>query len=410
MTDSAVHDADQVIVLDRQFMTDPHATYEVLRRARPVTRAKMVHGLPIWLITRYDDVRAALTDPRLAKDSAGLGAVFDRLVPAHRRMPYGPEMGAHMLNSDPPQHSRLRALVNRGFTSRSIGVLRPRIEAIAEGLADALAARLVAGEELDLIDAFSFPLPMTVICEILGVPAEHRSDFRKWSNMVLSSAPMDERAPSFAAMAEFLMGLVADKRAHPGDDMLSTVVAASEDADQLTENEAVSMAFLLLVAGHDTTVNLISNGVLALLRNPEQLARLRADPTMVAGAVEEFLRFDGPLNLATMRFTAEPVTIAGTEIPAGELVLVSLASANRDPDRFSRPDELDLSRGGTNLAFGHGIHHCLGAALARLEGQVALRALLDRVPPFELAAQPDELVWRDSTLMRGLTQLPIRRT
>jgi cytochrome P450 len=366
----------------------------------------------VWLVTRYADARAALIDPRLAKDAAAFGGLLERhLVTTQHRIRFAEVLLGHMLNSDPPDHTRLRKLVNRAFTGRAIAALRPRIEAIAAELTDAMAARVEAGEHtVDLLDAFAFPLPMTVICEILGVPAEHRSDFRKWSNMVLSSAPMDERAPSFAAMAEFLMGLVADKRAHPGDDMLSTVVAASEDADQLTENEAVSMAFLLLVAGHDTTVNLISNGVLALLRNPEQLARLRADPTMVAGAVEEFLRFDGPLNLATMRFTAEPVTIAGTEIPAGELVLVSLASANRDPDRFSRPDELDLSRGGTNLAFGHGIHHCLGAALARLEGQVALRALLDRVPPFELAAQPDELVWRDSTLMRGLTQLPIRRT
>jgi cytochrome P450 len=408
MNESTLHDADQVVVLDKQFMTDPHTTYETLRQQRPVTRARMIHGLPIWLITRYDDVRAALVDPRLAKDSAGLSSVFDRVVDKNRRMPYGPEMSAHMLNSDPPQHSRLRALVNRGFTSKSIALLRPRIVAVAEELADAVAARLEQGEELDLIDSFSFPLPMTVICEILGVPAEHRDDFRAWSNVVVSSAPMEERRPSFAAMAEFLIGLIADKRAHPGDDMLSMVVAASE-GDQLTENEAVSMAFLLMVAGHDTTVNLISNGTLALLRNPDQLAELRADPSILGSAVEEFLRFDGPLNLATMRFTAEPVTIAGTEIPAGELVLVSLASANRDPDRYPRPDELDLRRGGTNLAFGHGIHHCLGAALARMEGQVAFRALLDRVPPFELAAEPDELAWRDSTLMRGLVALPIRR-
>ncbi|WP_028937465.1 cytochrome P450 family protein [Pseudonocardia spinosispora] len=409
MTGSAVHDADQVIRLDKTFMADPHAVYELLRRERPVARARSEQGLPVWLITRYDDVRAALVDPRLAKDSAGLGAVFDRVVPPDKRMPFGPELTAHMLNSDPPQHTRLRALVNRGFTGRSIALMRPRIEAIAAELAEALAARLAAGEEVDLLDEFAFPLPMTVISEILGVPGEHRDEFRGWSNHALSSAPIEERAPSLMAMAEFLTRLVADKRARPGEDMLSAAVAASEDTDHLSDNEAVAMAFLLLVAGHETTVNLISNGMLALLRNPDQLVQLRADPSLLPGAVEEFLRFDGPLNLATMRFTAEPVTIAGTDIPQGELVLVSLASANRDPDHFERPDELDLRRGGTNLAFGHGIHHCLGAALARLEGQIAFRALLDQVPPFELAGNPEDLIWRDSTLIRGVKRLHIRR-
>jgi cytochrome P450 len=249
---------------------------------------------------------------------------------------------------------------------------------------------------------------MTMICEILGVPGEQRDAFRGWSNTVLSTAPIDERAAAAAAMAQFLTALVADKRARPGEDLLSAAVAISEDADQLSQNEAVSMAFLLLVAGHETTVNLIGNGMLALLRNPEQLAQLRADPSLLPGAVEEFLRLDGPVNLATMRFTTEPVTIAGTDIPAGELVLLALASANRDPAHYPDPDELDVHRDTTNLAFGHGIHHCLGAPLARLEGEIAFRTLLDRFPTMVLAGEPDELTWRNSTLMRGLTRLPVR--
>ncbi|MDT7638649.1 MAG: hypothetical protein QOC83_2937, partial [Pseudonocardiales bacterium] len=341
--------------------------------------------------------------------------IFERRThDAQHRARLSQELSAHMLNSDPPDHTRLRRLVSRGFTARSIGRLRPRIEQIAAELTEAMAARLAAvgsgadAAAVDLIDAFAFPLPMTVICEILGVPGGRRYDFRAWSNTLLSSAPLEERAASAAAMAQYLTQLVADKRAHPGEDVLSAVVAASEDADQLSDHEAVSMAFLLLVAGHETTVNLIGNGMLALLRNPGQLAQLRADPSLVPGAVEEFLRLDGPVNLATMRFSAEPVTIAGTEIPAGEIVLLALGSANRDPAHYERPDELDVHRGTGNLAFGHGIHHCLGAPLARLEGEIAFRALLDRFPDLELAGEPGELSWRNSTLFRGLDRLPVR--
>jgi cytochrome P450 len=272
-----------------------------------------------------------------------------------------------------------------------------------------MAARLTAGEDtVDLLDAFAFPLPMTVICEILGVPDEERDDFRRWSNTVLSSAAVEDRSAAAAAMAGYLNRLVADKRAHPGPDMLSEIVAASEDADRLSAVEAVSMAFLLLVAGHETTVNLIGNGMLALLRHPDRLAELRADPDLTRAAVEEFLRFDGPINLATFRHTTEPVTIAGIDIPADEIVLISLTSANRDPAQYERPDELDLHRDATqNLAFGHGIHHCLGAALARLEGEIAFRTLLDRFPEMSLAAEPAELTWRVSTLIRGVVELPV---
>ncbi|HTK64370.1 MAG TPA: cytochrome P450 [Pseudonocardia sp.] len=409
---SVVHTAvdSEPIALDEAFFADPHALYARLREQRPVTRAVSPLGLRVWVVTRYADARAALVDPRLAKDASVLGGLIERhLTTPDHRIRFAEVLMGHMLNSDPPDHTRLRKLVNRAFTGRAVAALRPRIEAIAAELTDAMAARVRAGEHtVDLLDAFAFPLPMTVICEILGVPDEERDDFRRWSNTVLSSAAASERSAAAAAMAGYLSRLVADKRAHPGQDMLSEIVAASEDSDRLSPVEAVSMAFLLLVAGHETTVNLIGNGMLALLRHPDRFAELRANPDLTPSAVEEFLRFDGPINLATFRHTTEPVTIGGTEIPAGEIVLVSLTSANRDPAHFDRPDELDLHRDGGNLAFGYGIHHCLGASLARLEGEIAFRALLSRFPDMSLAAEPTELSWRVSTLIRGVVALPVR--
>jgi cytochrome P450 len=395
---------DELVALDESFTADPHAVYQLLRTRRPVAPAQMPHGLRVWVVTRYADAKAALVDPRLAKDSAELGRVFDRRFPDRTR--FATELQAHMLNSDPPDHTRLRKLVNRGFTSGAIARLRPRIEAIATELTDRMAAAPTS--QLDLLQEFAFPLPMTVICELLGVPEGQRAEFGGWTRNVLSSAPLEQRAPDAAAMARYLTGLVAEKRARPGEDMLSSIVAATEDTDRLSEIEAVSMAFLLLVAGHETTVNLIGNGALTLLRHPDQLAELRADPTLLPGAVEELLRLDGPINLATLRFSTEPLTIAGTEIPADEIVLIALASANRDPDHYPAPDELDIHRTTTNLAFGHGIHHCLGAALARLEGEIAFRTLFERFPELSLAAPPEELSWRHSTLIRGLRRLPVR--
>jgi cytochrome P450 len=333
--------------------------------------------------------------------------VLDRHpVPPERRAVFDQNLGRHMLSSDPPDHTRLRKLVSRAFTVRAIAGMRPRIEEIAAGLADQMAA---GPAEVDLLDAFAFPLPMTVICDLLGVPDAERRTFRTWSNTVLSSDGVAaDRTGAAAAMAQYLTALVAEKRARPADDMLSAIVAVSADADRLSADETVSMAFLLLVAGHETTVNLIGNGMLALLRRPERLAELRADPDLTPQAVEEFLRFDGPVNLATYRHTTEPVEIGGTTIPAGEAVLVALASADRDEEHFPAADELDLHRDAGHLAFGHGLHHCLGAPLARLEGDVAFRVLLARFPALALAAEPEELTWRSSMLMRGLTRLPVR--
>jgi cytochrome P450 len=408
---STLPTTSEPIELGEDFLADPHALYRVLRDERPVARAVTPLGLRVWLVARHADAREALNDPRLSKDGGRFMELLDRhSVAPDKRMAFADSLAGHMLNSDPPDHTRLRKLVNRAFTVRSISRMRPRIEAIAHALADDMEARATAGDgSVDLLDTFAFPLPMTVICELLGVPDGERDAFRRWSNTLLSAGTAQERGAAGAAMAEFLARLVADKATNPGDDMLSAIVQATDDADRLSPREATSMAFLLLVAGHETTVNLIGNGVLALLTHPEQLAELRADPGLTPAAVEEFLRFDGPVNLATLRYTTEPVAISGTEIPAGEVVMVARTAADRDAERYPDPDVLDLHRDtGQHVAFGYGIHHCLGAPLARLEGEIAFRTLLDRFPDLALAAEPETLAWRSSTLIRGLTSLPVR--
>jgi cytochrome P450 len=399
MTAASAHDT---LVLDDEFFADRDALYRRLRDEQPVTRALTPVGQPIWIVARFSDARTALNDPRLSKDLHGLR----RVAPSN--VPFSDALGQSMLAADPPDHTRLRKLVGKAFTKRAIERLRPRIERLATELADAAEETARRGDgTVDLLDEFAFPLPMTVICELLGIPLDRREEFRAWSTTLLSSVEASIRRSTSEEMGAFLRELVADKTAHPADDMLSAIVAASEDGDSLSASEVVGMAFLLLVAGHETTVNLIGNAVLALLRHPDQAALLRAEPQRIPTAVEEFLRYDGPVDLATFRFTTEPVTIAGTTIPVGEVVLVSLLGANRDPARFADPDRLDVTRQPAgHVAFGYGIHHCLGAPLARLEGEVAVRVLLERFPDLALAGAPGP--HRVSTLINAVTSLPVR--
>ena len=264
--------------------------------------------------------------------------------------------------------------------------------------------------EVDLLASFAFPLPITVICELLGVPVADRDQFRAWSATIVTDTVAPEVFQDHAtAMTGYFRRLMAARRREPADDLLSALISARDEGDRLSENELLSMAFLLLVAGHETTVNLIASGTLALLLNPGELARLRADPSLLGGAVEELLRYVNPVNNATFRFAGEPVEIGGVAIGPGEVVLVSLSGANRDPSRYADPDRLDLGRdSGGHVAFGHGIHYCLGAPLARLEAEIAFGALLDRFGEITLAVPPDELRWRPSTLIHGLETLPVR--
>lgn len=302
--------------------------------------------------------------------------------------------------------TRLRKLVVREFTTRRVEQLAPRVQEITDRLLD----EMVPTGRADLVEALSFPLPMAVICELLGVPFLDRDTFRSWSNTVLSAADRDARRDASAKMTQYLTQLLADKRGQRGDDLMSALIhTADEDGDRLGGEELLGMAWLLLVAGHETTVNLISNGVLALLSHPDQLAALRADFSLLDGAVEEMLRYEGPLETPTYRFTTEPLEIGGTTIPGGgELVLIALADADRDPARFPDPDRFDIRRDSRgHLAFGHGIHYCLGAPLARLEARIAIRSLLERCPGLVLDAHPAALTWRTGMLIRGPESLPV---
>lgn len=399
--------ARESIRLDSDFFQNAPELSRVLRTEQPVRQVVMPRGMSAWLVTRYADAKTLLADQRLSKDSERARALFQRRLttPGETSRPFERSLAAHMLNMDPPDHTRLRKLVNKAFTAPTVARLRPRIEEITENLLDDMAG----STEVDLLSAFAFPLPITVICELLGVPDDAREDFRTWSSTLLDTATPEQIEFASGKMARYLGELIARKRAEPTDDLLSALVHATDEGDALSEQELVSMAFLLLVAGHETTVNLIGNGVLALLREPDQLAALRADPALLPGAVEEFLRLESPIHLATLRFTTEPVRVGQAEIPAEEFVLISLLAANRDDERYPDPDRLDVTRqAGGHLAFGHGIHFCVGAPLARLEARIAIGRLLERFPELRLAAEPKALRWRDSSLIHGLQTLPVR--
>jgi cytochrome P450 len=390
--------ADTVVEhLGAEYFQDPYSVHARLRAAHPVAQVIMPGGTPAWLVTGYAQARAALTDPRLLKLPKGWRPDPDSILAA---------LDLHMLNLDPPDHERLRKLVNKAFTARRVEQLRPRITAITAELLDDMSTR----DEVDLLASFAFPLPITVICELLGVPVADRDDFRAWSATIVADTVSPEVFTDHAtAMTAYFRRLMAERRREPADDLLSALISARDDTDRLSENELLSMAFLLLVAGHETTVNLIASGTLALLLNPGELARLRADRSLLGSAVEELLRYTSPVNNATFRFTGEPAEIGGVFIGPGEVVLVSLSGANRDPSRYADTERLDLGRDSSgHLAFGHGIHYCLGAPLARLEAEIAFRGLVERFGDMTLAVPPAELRWRPSTLIHGLESLPVR--
>jgi cytochrome P450 len=403
VTDAAVSEVEQ---FGPDYFQDPLGYFARVREQGPVVPVQLPDGGQYWLITRYADVRAALADPRLHKDY-----VRKLAGPDWQPDPMTLFLNVHMLAADPPDHTRLRKLVTRAFTARRIAGLRPRIEAITTSLLDAMAARVQAGAgEVDLIEAFAFPLPVTVICELLGVPAADQEKFKSWSRATVDSMVTQAEAVAAAtAMYHYFTELIAAKRAAPADDLISALVEARDVDDPLDERELMAMLFLLLVAGHETTANLIATGTLALLDSPAELARLRSDPGLLPGTVEELLRYSNPLNHATERFTLEPVEIGGVTIPARKWVLCVTSSANRDPGRFADPDRPDVGRDAAgHVAFGHGIHYCLGAPLARLEGEIAFGALLARFPGLALAVEPSQLRWRPSSLIHGLETLPVR--
>ncbi|MEU8714015.1 cytochrome P450 [Streptomyces sp. NPDC048663] len=384
-----------------ELFADPYAVYARLREAGPVHRFTGTDGLPAWLVTRYDDVRQALADPRLSLDKA------HAKPGGYRGLALPPALDANLLNMDPPDHTRIRRLVSQAFTPRRIARLREPVRRTADALLDAVAPLGRA----DLIADYAAPLPIAVICELLGVAEDDRPDFRSWTDALVVPDPArpDGAREAVRALLAYFAGLLARKRAEPADDLLSALIAVRDEEDRLSEDELMSLAFLILFAGYENTVHLIGNAVLALLVDPPQLAALRADPARTGAAVEELLRYDGPVPLAIRRFPTEDVTIGGVAVPAGETVLLSLAAAHRDPRRFPEPDRLDLGRDGAgHLALGHGIHYCIGAPLARLEAEIALTALLERLPGLALDVPVDALRHRPSMRTRGLLALPVR--
>ncbi|MGW2564954.1 cytochrome P450 family protein [Streptomyces sp. NPDC001537] len=380
------------------FREDPHPVYAHLRERGPVHRVRLPppdqHHVT-WLVVGHEEARTALADPRLAKDSSRIGMVFldEELI------------GKHLLASDPPRHTRLRGLVSRAFTMRRVEELRPRIQEITDELLDAMLPHGRA----DLVDSLAYPLPITVICELLGVPELDRGEFRKMSSEAVAPTDADLEHDAFTRLAEYLTELIEDKRCSgPSGDLLSDLIrTTAEDGDRLSPGELRGMAFILLIAGHETTVNLIGNAVHALLTHPDQLAALQADLSLVDGVVEETLRYEGPVENATFRFAAEPLEIGGTRVEKGDFVMVGLSAADRDGLRYPAPDRFDIHRDTRgHLAFGHGIHYCLGAPLARLEARTAIRTLLRRAPGLTLDAPPGD--WLPGMLMRGVRGLPVR--
>ncbi|WP_405948470.1 cytochrome P450 [Streptomyces prunicolor] len=425
-----------------EFATNPYPTYAWLREHAPVHKTRLPSGVEAWLVTRYVDAKHALADPRLSKNPA------HHDEPAHAKGKTGipgerkAELMTHLLNIDPPDHTRLRRLVSKAFTPRRVAEFAPRVQELTNDLID----RFADDGSADLIHDFAFPLPIYAICDLLGVPREDQDDFRDWAGMMIrhGGGPRGGVARSVKKMRSYLADLIHRKREAlsdtptphpdgnlpgtpgrnpsgtptppPGEDLLSGLIRASDHGEHLTENEAAAMAFILLFAGFETTVNLIGNGTYALLTHPEQRARL--EKSLAAGerdlletGVEELLRYDGPVELATWRFATRPLTLGGQDIAAGDPVLVVLAAADRDPERFADPDVLDLGRrDNQHLGYGHGIHYCLGAPLARLEGQTALATLLTRLPDLQLAGDPADLRWRGGLIMRGLRTLPVEFT
>ena len=381
-----------------------------MRQRGAVHPVTLADGHDAWLVVHHEQARAALNDQRLSKDMHA--ALVANATVVSEGLP-GPAFARHMLTVDPPDHTRLRGLVSRAFSPRRIEGLRSRIQTIVDDLLDDIAAD-GPDSRVDLVARFAFPLPFTVICELLGVPEPDRDALgRGLTGLLVPTSTPEQYAKAKLAsdtVVELLEQLVATKSRDPGDDLVSALIAARDGDERLDTRELLSTIFQLIVAGHDTTASFIGNSVVALFRNPAQLVALREQPQRLESALEEFLRFDAPVPHSTFRYAAEPVDLGGVTIPGGAQVIISLAAANRDELVYDDAEVLDIDRSGVrHLAFGHGIHHCLGAPLARLEGNIALATLLRRFPQLRLAVADDELRWGhgDGLVLRGLTELPI---
>ena len=379
------------------FKANPYPFYARLRATRPVCPTKLL-GQPTWLVTRYDDAFMVFKDERFLKDwlprTRWLHAVSGGLT-------------RHMLNQDGPDHIRLRTLVHKAFTPSLVERLRERIQSACDELVDDLAAK----GRMDLIDGYALPLPLTIIAELLGIPAEHRNRLHSLTRSSLSASGLFDvlrSLPDQRLTIRRLRMLIAERRREPRDDLITALVQAEEAGDKLSEHELVATIFLLLIAGYETTVNLIGSGALALLQHPEERERFERDPALAGSAIEEVLRYTSPLDLASQRFAREDLAIRDVKISQGDVVIAVIGSANHDETQFCNPEKFDITREpNKHLAFGQGLHFCIGAPLARMEGQIALQTLFRRFPNLRLAQEPKTLRWRKSLIVRGLEQLPV---
>ncbi|MET8845328.1 cytochrome P450 family protein [Streptomyces rubiginosohelvolus] len=390
------------------FFTDPFPTLRAFQEEGQACPVRLPDGVEWWFVTRHEDVLEGLSDPRLSSAANDHMANDDSLPTTDAITSANNATRRSLVNLDPPDHTRLRKLVVRAFSAKRIDGLRPRVQQIADELLDAMAA---GDGEADLIGAYASVLPIRVICELLGVPEDHDALREKTGaafQVVKDDASADDMARAFTWLTEYTTRLIALKHDNPGDDLLSDLIAVhEEDNDRLDDEELAAMALTLLLAGHETTVQLIGNGMNALFDHPDQLAMLLERPGLVRTAVEELLRYDGPTNPGVARYATEDTTLGGVRIPRGALLLLSVAAANRDPARFPDADRLDIMRDTTgHLGFGHGIHYCLGARLARMEGEIAIGSLLRRFPGIRRAVPAGDVQWRLG-MVRGLVSLPV---
>ena len=394
-------------IVSPEFKADPFPFLAHLRSSDPVYRTTLPDGTPVWLVSQYEDVLGLLRDERFTKNRRSA------LTPEQtRKLPWTPPMfrplERNMLDLDPPDHTRLRSLVHKAFTPQVVDRMKTRVQRLAGELLDCVALH----GEMDLIKDYALPLPMTIITEILGVPTRDRHSFHKWSNAVVSLSspnPTLRVLPSVWRFIRYLRSFFKIRRRDPQDDLVSALINAEESGDRLSEDELLAMVFLLLIAGHETTVNLIGNGMLALFQHPEQMDRLRNEPAIIKPAVEELLRYTSPVFMTSERYALEGATIHDVRIPRGEMTLGVIGSANRDETVFDNPDGLNLARDpNKHLSFGQGIHFCLGAPLARMEAQIAINTLLQWKSSLQLTVAPNALRWRSSIFLRGLQALPVR--
>ncbi|WP_366295708.1 cytochrome P450 [Paenibacillus sp. AN1007] len=396
----------KVDFMDHSFIQQPFPVYEKLRAEEPVHRLLLPSGHAAWMVTRYEDAVNILQDGRFVTGVLdNYNNENEETLPPHQAI-----ISRNLISVGPEDHRRLRRLIQKAFTPRMIERLRGRIVEISDQLLEQIQAG--GTREFDLIEDYAFPLPIIVICEMLGVPLEDQDKFRAWSNTIMESVSNPQMSQEsdevMKAFVDYLQELITERRKHLQQDLISDLISIEEEGDKLTEQELYALVFVLIIAGHETTVNLIGNGMLALLEHPQQKQLLMDDPDLIQAAVEEVLRFNGPAEINNVRWAAEDVEFQGIQIRQGDMMLVALSSANRDSSHYEEPDTFDITRKvNDHIAFGKGIHYCLGAPLARLEGEIAINALLQRLPEIRLNTELELLEWRPGMIIRGLKAFPV---